>query len=826
MFFASLFSSGIVKAHSGSVTFSALNYNNLVTASHDETYSNGIHGMQLAVLDAKGTTPVASIPSGTGTPGDPYLISNLAELYWIAYEISIQPLDNGTYFTGLYFKQTADIDASATSTWFDGEGWMPIGYLDEVSGNYKDFGGTYDGQGYVVSNIFINRTAESCVGLFGTVTGGLVKNLGVTNLSINAKLQTGGLVGYLYGTATLESCYTTGTVTAIDGTVGGLVGMNDGDNIIRQCYSECNVTGLSYVAGLFGQGNDPGQEVSNCYATGTITSTGENALTAGLIAYAYGTITNCYATGSVSNSNGDCAGLIQTNYANVSNCYASGAVTGKNICGGLIGANGDGKVINNCYSTGSVTASDPSGNYIGGFVGSNLGTISDSYTISQLVGSASNMGGFVGRNGSSTSVINNDCFWNTDVYTSGYGSNVGTFSALGKTTSEMQTASTFTSAGWSTSVWSLMDGKYPRLAWTITEPATSIFTGTGNWSSKANWDNGIPGATTNATIAGTCTIDANYEVAELTINSGQILSINPGKVLTVSGDLTNNAGITGLVLNSDATGTAMLMNNTPGVQATVEQYLTKDKWHYMGIPVTHINDVNDVFHNCYVAWSEESEAISASENGWYYLKAGDPLNAFMGYAIQYNTGNNDNDTTITFTGTLNTATIDTIFDSEYYGYNFISNPYPTTINWNISGGKTLTNTNNAIYVWNPDMNSYGSYVNGSSSDGQTQYIAPMQGFFIQVTTVTAGISFNDNAKSTQNAVIGSGFTNSPLPPSSLSKENIVAYILPIVTTQAVSDINITTATGNGNITNLGVPNPTAYGICWNTTGVQLLRIVK
>jgi hypothetical protein len=39
-----------------------------------------------------------------------------------------------------------------------------------------------------------------------------------------------------------------------------------------------------------------------------------------------------------------------------------------------------------------------------------------------------------------------------------------------------------------------------------------------------------------------------------------------------------------------------------------------------------------------------------------------------------------------------------------------------------------------------------------------------------------------------------------------------------VTTQAVSAIASTTATGNGNITSLGFPNPTAHGICWNTTG--------
>jgi hypothetical protein len=38
-----------------------------------------------------------------------------------------------------------------------------------------------------------------------------------------------------------------------------------------------------------------------------------------------------------------------------------------------------------------------------------------------------------------------------------------------------------------------------------------------------------------------------------------------------------------------------------------------------------------------------------------------------------------------------------------------------------------------------------------------------------------------------------------------------------VTTQAVSNISSKTATANGNITYLGIPYPTAYGICWSTT---------
>ncbi len=47
-------------------------------------------------------------------------------------------------------------------------------------------------------------------------------------------------------------------------------------------------------------------------------------------------------------------------------------------------------------------------------------------------------------------------------------------------------------------------------------------------------------------------------------------------------------------------------------------------------------------------------------------------------------------------------------------------------------------------------------------------------------------------------------------------------ILPTVTTQAVTGIGTTTATGSGTITSLGVPNPTAHGLVWNTTGSPTL----
>lgn len=49
---------------------------------------------------------------------------------------------------------------------------------------------------------------------------------------------------------------------------------------------------------------------------------------------------------------------------------------------------------------------------------------------------------------------------------------------------------------------------------------------------------------------------------------------------------------------------------------------------------------------------------------------------------------------------------------------------------------------------------------------------------------------------------------------------------PTVTTQVVTNIAATTATGNGNITGLGNPTATQHGHCWNTTGTPTITDSK
>ena len=84
----------------------------------------------------------STAPSGTGTSGDPYLISTLNNLYWVT--------QTSTSWTGKYFKQTADIDASSTSSWDSGKGFLPIG------NSTTSFTGNYDGGNCQITSLYIN----------------------------------------------------------------------------------------------------------------------------------------------------------------------------------------------------------------------------------------------------------------------------------------------------------------------------------------------------------------------------------------------------------------------------------------------------------------------------------------------------------------------------------------------------------------------------------------------------------------------------------------------------------------------------------------------
>jgi len=249
-------------------------------------------------------------------------------------------MNNLVYTTAGYMEL-----ASATAN--EGKGWQPIGSIAVNDA----FVGSFDGQGYEICDLFINRPDESDVGLFGVVeAGGVIENVGVVNGNITGYKAVGSLVGYNRGT--VRNSYARGNVAG-DLDIGSLVGVNDGT--VSTSYSSGSLTGRDGIGGLVGKNE--------------------------------GTMSNSYSI--VTMIGNDFVGnLVGVNGGTVSNSYTSGTVNGSNFVGGLAGRNEG--AVSKCYSTGNVTGDE----HIGGLVGQNLyGVVSNSFWDTQTSGQANSDGG-------------------------------------------------------------------------------------------------------------------------------------------------------------------------------------------------------------------------------------------------------------------------------------------------------------------------------------------------------------------------------------------------------------------------------------------------
>lgn len=175
-----------------------------------------------------------------------------------------------------YYVLMDDIDlstylAKGSEGYNDGKGWNPIGqYTDIADPNIaeaKSFKGTFDGNGHVITNLYINRkdVASFNAGLFGYVTSSsIIKNVGVTG-TMDVSSYSGGLVGSNSGM--ISNCWADVDVVADSGSegvyryLGGFVGNNFGT--IEGCYSLGSVKCDSYFGAFVGSNQG---EISNCYA--------------------------------------------------------------------------------------------------------------------------------------------------------------------------------------------------------------------------------------------------------------------------------------------------------------------------------------------------------------------------------------------------------------------------------------------------------------------------------------------------------------------------------------------------------------------------------
>lgn len=179
-----------------------------------------------------GTT--TSQPAGYDafTPGE-VDITTAAELAWLAQQRQT--------FEGYTFRLTADIDLN------DYE-WTPIG-------SNRTFQGTFDGQGYTVSNL--QCTTSSKAGLFAEISGATVKDVtvsGTVSFTASEVCKLGGIVAYVTDNNTITGCTNHCTITAT------------GDD------NQCHVGGIAgYVANLSANSNSTISDNTN---TGTLVTNG------------------------------------------------------------------------------------------------------------------------------------------------------------------------------------------------------------------------------------------------------------------------------------------------------------------------------------------------------------------------------------------------------------------------------------------------------------------------------------------------------------------------------------------------------------------------
>jgi hypothetical protein len=184
---------------------------------------------------------------GSGTEQDPYIITDVYQL---------QEMNNDL---DAWYELGNDIDASDTINWNGGEGFVPIGTSS------SSFTGTFDGQGYKITGLFINRPSVDYGGLFGyTGSDAIMKNVGVVDFNITGHSFLGGVVGQNYGNIT--NSYATGRVTG-SYLVGGLIAYNEGGTITGS-YWDTETSGQSTSDGGTGKTTAEMQTLSTFVSAG------------------------------------------------------------------------------------------------------------------------------------------------------------------------------------------------------------------------------------------------------------------------------------------------------------------------------------------------------------------------------------------------------------------------------------------------------------------------------------------------------------------------------------------------------------------------------
>lgn len=267
---------------------------------------------------------------GDGSSESPFLIATAEELKWYANYVNGESGDNVVHTTACA-QLMNDIDLSTVCG--EGKGnWTPIAKygIYTFNGEHR-FDGVFDGNGYTISNLYINDKNGSNLGLFGYVTPTTkktsVKNLKMANVQIVGKTDIAAVCTSGFN-ATFEN------IEVISGSIAGLsdiYGISGCRGSAKNCINRADVTASRYnVAGVISTIQD---EASNCSNYGKITTgTGWAGGIAGG-SDGFTTIQNCanygeiHVTGTVNST--DCAvgGLLGSPFnIEISNCANFGNI--------------------------------------------------------------------------------------------------------------------------------------------------------------------------------------------------------------------------------------------------------------------------------------------------------------------------------------------------------------------------------------------------------------------------------------------------------------------------------------------------------------------
>ena len=269
--------------------------------------------------------PIARSFKGNGTKSDPYIISKASELRKLADDVS----DKGKAYVGAYFSLTADItinknvlDANGELSGYGDalEEWKPIGMQDK-----EQFQGTFNGNGHIISGIYINKKDASHMALF---YGGRIQNLTIKDSYIEGD-------GWIasFGGNEIYNCVNYGTIKGY--TCSGIGGLSS-SSIINNCKNYGKVHGQTRVAGISLKAT-----IDKCINYGEIKSTTEKpssyASGIGGDSGTHGPITNSCNMGRVIGKRvaGIMSTLTQSPKSNVINNINYGALEGT-YGGGII----------------------------------------------------------------------------------------------------------------------------------------------------------------------------------------------------------------------------------------------------------------------------------------------------------------------------------------------------------------------------------------------------------------------------------------------------------------------------------------------------------